>query len=76
MLAVVEHHQHAATAQVLDPGSPLYELPNVLLTPHIAGSVGAERERLGTLVVNEIERFVRGERLQHAVDPRLLDRLA
>ena len=61
---------------VLDPASPLYELPNVLLTPHIAGSVGAERERLGTLVVNEIERFVRGERLQHAVDPRLLDRLA
>lgn len=61
---------------VLDASSPLYELPNVLLTPHIAGAVGTERERLGTLVVNEVERFVRGERLNHAIDYRLLDRLA
>lgn len=61
---------------LLDAASPLYELPNVLLTPHIAGAVGAERERLGTLVVNEVERFSRGERLQHAIDARLLDRMA
>jgi phosphoglycerate dehydrogenase-like enzyme len=62
--------------EVLDPASPLYELPNVVLTPHIAGSVGRERERLGTLIVNEVERFVRGERLKHAVDFKTLDRMA
>lgn len=62
--------------EVLPEDSPLYDLPNVLLTPHIAGSVGAERERLGTLIVNEVERFVRGERLKHAVDFNTLDRMA
>lgn len=37
----------------------------MLLTPHIAGAIGGERERLGTLVVDEVERFVRGEPLLH-----------
>lgn len=62
--------------EVLPVDSPLYDLPNVLLTPHIAGAVGVERERLGTLVVNEVERFARGEPLQHRVLPELLGRLA
>ncbi len=34
-----------------DPASPLYRLPNVFLTPHIAGAIGTERLRLGELVV-------------------------
>jgi hypothetical protein len=32
--------------EVLPPDSPLYDLPNVLLTPHIAGSPGNELGRL------------------------------
>ncbi len=55
------------TPEVLPAGSVLYELPNVLLTPHIAGAQGRERERLGALVVGEIERYIRGDRLLHAV---------
>lgn len=47
--------------------SPLYELPNVILTPHIAGSLGRECGRMGELAVEEVERFLRGEPLQHAV---------
>lgn len=56
----------------LTPGSPLYDLPNVMLTPHVAGALGLERNRLGALVVAEIERFVAGEPLRHAVDPARL----
>ncbi len=55
------------TPDTLPASSPLYELPNVLLTPHIAGALGGERERLGSLVVAEIERFVRGIPLAHAI---------
>lgn len=51
----------------LPANSPLYDMPNVLLTPHIAGALGGERERLGALVVAEIERFVRGIPLAHAI---------
>lgn len=47
--------------------SPLYDLPNVILTPHIAGSLGRECGRMGTLTVDELERLLKGESLQHAV---------
>ncbi|QIN84994.1 glycerate dehydrogenase [Rubrobacter tropicus] len=50
-----------------EPGSPLYDLPNVVLTPHIAGSQGAERRRMGRLVVDELRRYVGGDPLQHEV---------
>ena len=56
--------------------SPLYDLPNVLLTPHVAGALGLERQRLGTLIADEVERFARGEPLRYRVDPALLDRSA
>ena len=60
----------------LPPDSRLYELPNLFLTPHVAGALGLERQRLGTLITDEIERFVRGEPLRYRVDPALLDRSA
>ena len=51
------------------PGSPLYTLPNVFLTPHIAGSLGDECYRMGRYMVEELERFCRGEALRWAVRP-------
>lgn len=62
--------------EIPPPDSPLFELPNVLLTPHMAGAVGSERARLGRLVADEVERFVKGEPLRFAVEPQLLERLA
>lgn len=53
--------------ETLPETSPLYDLPNVVLTPHIAGAIGNERQRLGRLVVDEIERFVAGKPLQHGL---------
>ena len=52
-------------------GSPLYKLPNVALTPHIAGSVTNECRRMGRLTVNEIERFLSGRPLQWQVLPEM-----
>lgn len=52
-----------------EPSSPLFTLPNVLLTPHLAGAMGRERARLGELVRDELRRLVRGEPLLHAVEP-------
>ncbi|MCX4767385.1 hydroxyacid dehydrogenase [Streptomyces sp. NBC_01275] len=47
--------------------SPLYRLPNVFLTPHIAGSLGNELERLGRTVVDELARLASGLQLAHEV---------
>jgi phosphoglycerate dehydrogenase-like enzyme len=60
----------------LPPDSPLYDLPNVFLTPHIAGSIGTEAYRLTELILNEIERFLAGRPLEHSVRGELLERLA
>ncbi|MFD9327707.1 hydroxyacid dehydrogenase [Streptomyces sp. NPDC060065] len=51
----------------LPADSPLYQLPNVFLTPHIAGSLGNELERLGRTVVNELERLATGLPPAHRV---------
>ncbi|MGW0118201.1 hydroxyacid dehydrogenase [Streptomyces sp. NPDC003327] len=42
------------------PDSPLYDLPNVLLTPHVAGSLGNELHRMADQALEEVERYVRG----------------
>jgi phosphoglycerate dehydrogenase-like enzyme len=46
------------------PESPLYTLPNVVLTPHIAGSVGRECLRLGHAMADEFERYLAGSDLR------------
>ncbi|MDT0341509.1 hydroxyacid dehydrogenase [Streptomyces litchfieldiae] len=59
------------------PGdSPLYDLPNVLLTPHIAGSHGNELRRLGLTAVEELERLTSGRPPLHRVHPAELHRAA
>jgi phosphoglycerate dehydrogenase-like enzyme len=50
------------------PGSPLFDLPNVIMTPHIAGCYGPECRRLGALAVDELGRYVQGEPLLHVID--------
>jgi phosphoglycerate dehydrogenase-like enzyme len=56
--------------------SPLFDLPNVFMSPHVAGSQGNELARMGLLVVEEAERLASGEPLLHRVDPGLLARQA
>jgi phosphoglycerate dehydrogenase-like enzyme len=50
-----------------EPGSRLYDLPNVVLTPHIAGSQGSECRRMGRLIVDELRRYVAGEPLEYEI---------
>jgi phosphoglycerate dehydrogenase-like enzyme len=49
------------------PDSPLYDLPNVVLSPHIAGGSGQEYRRLGLFMVAELERFQAGQPLANEI---------
>ncbi len=62
--------------EVPPSSSPLYTLPNVFLTPHIAGSLGEETQRLTDYIVGELVRFAKGETLRHLVRREHLARLA
>ncbi|MGW6703525.1 hydroxyacid dehydrogenase [Streptomyces sp. NPDC054956] len=67
--AVLDHTE----PEVLPAVSPLYNLPNVLLTPHVAGSLGGELDRLAGTAVEELERYALGLGFRYPVDR---DRLA
>jgi phosphoglycerate dehydrogenase-like enzyme len=54
--AVLDH----TDPEVLPADSPLYDLPNVLLTPHIAGSLGGELPRLARAALDELARYAEG----------------
>lgn len=44
--------------------SPLWKMPNVILTPHIAGSQDRECRRMGRLMIDEFDRWNRGENMK------------
>lgn len=55
------------------PHSPLYDLENVVLTPHIAGSVGRECRRMGRYMVEELERYLSGQPLKWAITEEMVE---
>lgn len=55
---------------------PYRTLPNVVLTPHIAGVAAENRYRIGTYAVNEIEAFLQGRALIHEVTEASLATMA
>ena len=55
------------TPWVLPADSRFYTHPNVLLTPHVAGSLGNELERMAASAVDEALRLARGEELRFQV---------
>lgn len=70
-----------AVLDVSDPeppvkGHPFYALPNVIYTPHIAGSMGDECYAMADFAIDELQRYLNGERLRNKVDFDKLSRLA
>lgn len=60
----------------LPPDSPLLTLPNVAITPHLAGSLGTEARRLADSALDELAAYAAGAPLHHPVDRIALERSA
>lgn len=71
-----------ALLDVTDPVEPpaedseLYSLPNVRITPHVAGSTGYEVRRMADYMYEEYRRFIAGEPLLYVVSAKMLETMA
>lgn len=51
-----------------DPKSPIFDAPNILLTPHMAGSTGECLDRIAATAAADLARFVQGKRPKYRVN--------
>ena len=56
--------------------SPLYTMPNVYLTPHIAGSLGNEVHRMAKYMAEEAQAFTEGAPTRFSVTLKMLETMA
>jgi phosphoglycerate dehydrogenase-like enzyme len=62
------------TDEPLQPGNRFLALPNVILTPHIGGATVDVTRHQSEIVVDAIERWLRGERPRWIANPAVLPR--
>ncbi len=73
LAALQEDHLAGAALDVTDPeplpaDHPLWQLPNVLITPHVAGRAALTRAQWDRLYRENLRRFAAGEPLLNVVD--------
>jgi phosphoglycerate dehydrogenase-like enzyme len=56
------------TREPLDPDSPYWDLPNVIITPHMSGAMEDYWTPLVALFADNLRRFERGQPLRNVVD--------
>lgn len=71
--ALESGHLGAAALDVYDEepppeGSRLFEVPNLVLSPHIAGATRETAHRAANIAAAEVGRYARGERLENVVN--------
>jgi phosphoglycerate dehydrogenase-like enzyme len=57
----------------LEPDSPLWELPNVLISPHMSGQVVGWRDELVALFVANLAKYIEGKPLHNVVTKQRSD---
>lgn len=57
-----------ASPEPLPEGHPLFSLPNVIMTPHIAGSNGRMGGRMAPFLAENLRRYIAGDPLLNEVD--------
>lgn len=59
----------------LPVNDPLRRMPGAIVTPHIAGSGRQVRQEIARVVLEDLEKFFRSNRVDNRVTPEMLDRM-
>ena len=75
--ALESGHLGAAALDVYDEEPPpassrLFEVPNLVLSPHIAGATRETAHRAASIAAAEVGRYARGEELANSVNPEVV----
>ncbi len=69
---VADVHKHESTPWL----SPLFWCRNAIITPHIAGSMGNEPQRMAHCMIDEMELFLHGKEAKYEILSESLERMA
>ena len=80
-LSLMLHPSHTAVADVIKTEffpyvCPLFWCHNAVLTPHIAGSMGNEPQRMARFMIESLPKYLKGEKLSCEVNAEDLERMA
>jgi phosphoglycerate dehydrogenase-like enzyme len=76
------HPKRLALLDVTDPeeppreDNPIYGVDNIILTPHIAGSIGYETHRMADFMYEEYRAVAEGKEPKHSVSLAMLETMA
>ncbi|MDC7235373.1 MAG: hydroxyacid dehydrogenase [Spirochaetales bacterium] len=72
----LEAYLDVLTQDPPEADNPLLFMPNVYITPHIAGSMQTECRRMGQMAVEECRRFLAGEKPLWPVTEKMMETMA
>ena len=61
-----------AAKEPLPPESPLWDMPNVIISPHSASTVEAENEKLTEIFLDNLHRYREGKTFRNLLDKKAL----
>jgi len=80
--AMLDEPDRTALLDVTDPKEPLdlddkiWEVPNIIIAPHIAGSMTGEIQRMGDYAYGEYLKIINGEKPSYEVTLDMLEKMA
>ncbi len=80
-LSLIFHPSRTAVVDVLKNEtfpyiSPLFWCPNAIITPHIAGSLGNETERMADYMIEQLDNYLNGNSMKYEVTLGMLKTMA